>query len=38
MGERIRAAIERLVEKLKALVTPPPPLVPIPIRQPSHLR
>jgi hypothetical protein len=32
MGERIRAAIERLVEKARELLIPPPPLVPVPAR------
>jgi hypothetical protein len=33
MGERIRAAIERLIEKVKTLVSPSPALVPIPIKK-----
>jgi hypothetical protein len=33
MGEKIRATIDKLVEKLKALVTPTPALVPIRIRK-----
>jgi hypothetical protein len=32
MGERIRAAIERLVEKVRELIHPAPALVPIPVR------
>jgi hypothetical protein len=33
MGERIRAAIERLIEKVRTLVAPPPVLVPVPIKK-----
>ena len=32
MGEKIRAAIERLVEKVRELLAPPPVLVPVPSR------
>jgi len=33
MGEKIRALIDRLVEKVRALVSPQPVLVPIPIKK-----
>ncbi len=33
MGEKIREAIERLVEKVRALLNPQPTLVPIPIKK-----
>jgi hypothetical protein len=33
MGDKIRAFLDRLAEKVKALVAPPPVLVPIPIKK-----
>jgi hypothetical protein len=33
MGEKIRAVIDRLVEKVRELLSPPPVLVPIPIKK-----
>jgi hypothetical protein len=33
MGDRIRAAIERLIEKVRSLVAPPPVLIPVPIKK-----
>jgi hypothetical protein len=33
MGEKIRAVIDRLVEKVRALVNPQPALVPVPIKK-----
>jgi hypothetical protein len=33
MGEKIRAAIDRLVEKVRELLNPQPALVPIPVKK-----
>jgi hypothetical protein len=33
MGEKIRAVIDRLVEKVRELLHPQPALVPIPIKK-----
>jgi hypothetical protein len=31
MGERIKQLVEKLVDKVRELVTPPAPMVPIPV-------
>jgi hypothetical protein len=33
MGEKIRAMIDRMVEKIRELINPQPALVPIPIKK-----
>jgi len=32
MGARIKELVEKLADKVRQLVAPPPPMVPIPIR------
>jgi hypothetical protein len=34
MGSRIRELVDKLLEKVKSLVTPPPALVPVPAQRP----
>jgi hypothetical protein len=38
MGSRVRELVDRVIEKVKALVTPPPALQPVPAGAPARPR